>query len=70
MTDNQNSQKMLVDCTYIVDTELSVDPYDSMIDLFAVICMRNNRMKKLPPELPIPFRMVHKQRIKLNRLGS
>ena len=27
-------------------------------------------MKKLPPELPIPFRMVDKQRIKLNRLGS
>ena len=26
-------------------------------------------MKKLPPELPIPFRMVHKQRIKLTGLG-
>ena len=29
----------------------------SMVDVFAVICMRNNTiMKKLPPELPIPFR--------------
>ena len=27
-------------------------------------------MKKLLPKLPIPFRMVHKQRIKLNRLGT
>ena len=28
MTDDQNSQKMLVDCTHIVDIEFSVDPYD------------------------------------------
>ena len=27
-------------------------------------------MKKLPSELPILFRIVHKQLIKLNRLGS
>ena len=26
MTDDQNSQKMLVDCTHIVDIEFSVDP--------------------------------------------
>ena len=26
-------------------------------------------MKKLPPEVPIPFRTVHKQRIKLNTAG-
>ena len=45
----------------------------STVDVFTVICMQNNAiiiMKKLPPELAIPFRMVHKQQIKLNRLGS
>ena len=26
MTDDQNSQKMLVDCTNIVDIEFSIDP--------------------------------------------
>ena len=28
MTDDQNSHKMLVDCTHIVDIEFSVDPKD------------------------------------------
>ena len=28
MTDDQNSQKLLVDCTHIFDIEFSVDPYD------------------------------------------
>ena len=43
MTDDQNSQKMLVDCTHIVDIELSVDLKDfSTDDVFTVICMRNN----------------------------
>ena len=26
MTDDQNSQKMLVDCTHLVDIEFTVDP--------------------------------------------
>ena len=28
MTDDQNSQKILVDCTHVVDSEFSVDPKD------------------------------------------
>ena len=73
MTGDQNSQKMLMGGTHIVDIEFSVDPQD----LFHGWCVysylhakKHNHMKKLPPELPIPFRMVHKERIKLNRLGS
>ena len=27
MNDDQNSQKMLVDCTHIVNIEISVDPW-------------------------------------------
>ena len=45
MTDDQNSQKMLVDCTHIVDIEFTVAltrRIDSTVDVFTVICMRNN----------------------------
>ena len=43
MTDDQNAQKMLVDCTHIVDIEFSVyRRIYSTVDVFTVICMRNN----------------------------
>ena len=69
MTDDQNSQKMLVDCIHIVDIEFSIDPgrIYSTVDVFIVICMQNITQSY---ELPISFRMAHKQRMKLNRLGS
>ena len=44
MTDDQNSQKMLVDCTHIVNQlnlALTRRIY-STVDVFTVICMRNN----------------------------
>ena len=71
MTDDQNSQKMLVDCTHIVDIDLGLTRrIYSTVDVFTVICMRNNGivLKNYHLSLPIPFRKVHKQRIKLTGL--
>ena len=43
MTDDQNSEKMLVDCAHIVDINLGLTRgIYSTVDVFTVICMRNN----------------------------
>ena len=67
MTDDQNSQKMPVDCIHIVDIEFSVDPWD----LFHG-CMRNNAVirKNYHPSYLIPSAGFIRKKIKLNRLGS
>ena len=59
MTDDQNSQKMLVDCTHIVDIEFCVHGRRiySTVDVFTVICMRNNAIiwKNYHPSYLFPF---------------
>ena len=74
MTDDQNSQKMLVDCIHIVDIEFSRWPVRFIrrlmcLQLFAYEITQSYE-KNYHLSYLFPSGWFIKQRIKLNRLGS